>query len=91
MSATGAGLRGRRHRGTREPVVGVGPGIGLLGVEPRRCDLVHKVGELMAAALADGSERDGVPGQVQRDLVGLSGPVTASHGGDGQYGAIDAA
>jgi hypothetical protein len=91
MFATRAGLGGRRHRRTREPVVGVRPGIGLLGVEPSGCDLVSEEGELMAAALADGGERDRVPGQVQRDLVGLPGPVTARDGGDGQHGAIDAA
>jgi hypothetical protein len=80
-----------RHRRTGEPVVGVGPGVGLLGVEPRGCYLVRELGEPVAAALADGGERDGVPHQVQRDLVRLPGPVTAGHSGHRQQRAIDAA
>jgi hypothetical protein len=62
-----------------------------LGVHPRGGDLVRKQREPVAATLADGGERDRVPGHVQRDLVGLSGPVAAGHGGDREHGAIDAA
>jgi hypothetical protein len=90
MSATGTRLGGRRRR-AGEPVVRIGPRVGLLGVHPRGGDLVRKQREPVAATLADGGERDRVPGHVQRDLVGLSGPVAAGHGGDREHGAIDAA
>jgi hypothetical protein len=83
-------LRGWRRR-AGEPIVGVGPGVGLLGIEPRGCHLVRKLSEPMTAALADGGEGLRVPRQVQRDLVRLSRPVTAGHSGHGQHGAIDAA
>jgi hypothetical protein len=79
------GYRRRRRCRAGEPVVRIGPRCDLLGVEPRRRDPVRKQGEPVTAALADGSERDRVPGQVQRDLVGLSGPVPAGHGGYGQH------
>jgi hypothetical protein len=90
MSVTLALFRGRHCR-TGEPVVGVGPGVGLLGVEARGCYLVRKLGQPVTAALADGGERHRIPRQVQRDLIRLSRAVTAGHGGHGQHGAIHAA
>jgi hypothetical protein len=84
--AGGRGPPGVRLRPrTGEPVVRVGPGRGLLGIESGRTDPVGQLGEVMTAALAHGSERDRVPGQAQRDLVRLPGAVTAAHGGDGQH------
>jgi hypothetical protein len=51
------------------------------------------VGELrqpVAAALADGRERLGVPGQLQSDLIGLTGAVPAGNRRHGQGRSINA-
>ncbi len=76
---------------TREPVVRVGPGGSLLRVGPGRTDPLCQFGELVAAALADGGERDRVPGQSQGDLVRPADRVPAVDSVHGQDGAIYAA
>jgi hypothetical protein len=73
-----------------EPVVGVRPRGGLLGVEPGRGDPCSQLRQLVSAALANGRERPRVPGQVERDLIRLPGPVPAGHSLHGQHGTIDA-
>jgi len=76
---------GRRHG---EPVVRVRPRRGLFGVEPGVGQLVGQQRELMAAALSDGRERDGVSNQIQRDLEWPPGPVPARDRRYGQHGTI---
>jgi len=73
-----------------EPVVRVRPGGGLLRVEPGRGDPCGQLRQLVSAALAHGRERPRVPGQVERDLIRLPGPVPAGHSLHGQHGTIDA-
>jgi hypothetical protein len=77
-----AGQRAGLWAGTRagEAVVRVGPGSGLLRIQPGCTDALGQLRELIAAALADGRERHRVPGQPEGDLVGLPGGVTAGHG-----------
>jgi hypothetical protein len=93
----GAGVRGRglgcgRGRGRgREPVVWIRPGGRLHRILPGGADPLREVRKLVAAALADGSERDRVPRQLQRYLVWLPDPITAGHSLDGQHGTIYAA
>jgi hypothetical protein len=74
----------------REPVIRVGPGGSLLGIEARGGYPRRQLGKLITAALADGSERHRVPGQVERYLVRLPCFVPAGHGLHGQHGTIDA-
>jgi hypothetical protein len=83
-------MTGRRRR-HREPVVGVWPGSSLLGVQPRPGDAVSQQGQLMPAALPHRSEMLAVPGQVERNLERLPGPVPARDSRHGQHRAIDAA
>jgi len=82
---------GRRLRWTGEAVVGVWPADSLRWIAPSGADALDQQRQLMAASLAHGSERDGVPGQVQRDLIRLPGPITAGHSHDGQHRSINAA
>jgi hypothetical protein len=87
VTGRGPGLAGRAG----EPVIRVRPGGRLLGIEPGPGQLIREPGELMTAPLPDEGERDRVPGQVQRDLERLPGPVPARHCSHGQHGAINAA
>ena len=64
---------------TGEPVVGVRPRRGLLRVEAGCADALSQLGEVIAAALADGRERYRVPGQLKGDLVRLPSGVPASY------------
>ncbi len=73
-----------------EPVVRVRPGGSLLGIEAGGGDPLRQLGELVAAALADGRERHRVPGQVERDLVRLPCLIPAGHSLHRQHGTIDA-
>jgi hypothetical protein len=72
----------------RKSVVRIRPGGRLERVLPGGADLCSEVRKLVAAALPDGSERDRVPGQLQRYLVRLPDPITAGHSLDGQHGPI---
>ncbi len=73
-----------------EPVVGVGPHRGLLGIAARGPYPVGQPGELVAAALAHRGERGRVPAQLQRDLVCAARPVAAGHRGHRQDRSINA-
>jgi len=76
---------------SREPVVRVGPGCCLCGIRTRRADALGKLGQLVPATLADCGKRHRVPGQIKRDLVRLTSPISAAHCLDGQHGTINAA
>jgi hypothetical protein len=84
-------LIGRRPYGGGEPVVWIRPLGGLARIRPGPGDSFRQQGQQVAAALPHGRERDGVPGQAQRDLERASRPVPARYRGDRQHGAIDAA
>ena len=71
--------------GSREPVVRVRPGSGLLRIRASRTDALRKFGQLVPATLANCGERYRVPRQIQRDLVWLPGPIAAAHCLDGQH------
>lgn len=77
--------RARRQRGAGEAVVRIRPRRGLLGIEPGVGELVGQLRELVTAPLADGRERDRVPGQAQRDLERLPGAIAARHCSDRQH------
>ena len=89
--AGGHGRPGVRMRPwTGEPVVRVGPGRGLLRVESGGTDPVGKLGEMVPAALAHGSERHPVPGELQGDLIRLPLPVPARYRDDAEDRIINA-
>jgi hypothetical protein len=75
----------------RKPVVRIRPVGRLLRILPGGAHLGGEVRKLVAAALANGSERDRVPRQLQRYLIWLANPITARHSLDGQHGTIYAA
>jgi len=77
--------------GLGEPVVGVWPVSGLLGILARGLDLRGERRELMAAPLADDGERLPVPDQPQRHLVRLPGLVVTRDGSDAEQRTIYAA
>jgi hypothetical protein len=77
VAGQGAGTRAAARTG--EAVVRVRPRNGLLRVEPRCADALGQLGELIAAALADGRERYRVPGQLEGDLIRLPSGVPASY------------
>ncbi len=77
--------------GSREPVVRVRPGGCLLRIIARRADPLGKLGQLIPATLPDCGKRHRVPGQIERDLVCLPGPIAAAHCLNGQHGTINAA
>jgi len=66
--------------GIGESVVRVRPGGGLLGIGASRSHPLGELSKLVAAALADGRERHGVPGKVERYLVWLARTVATRHG-----------
>jgi hypothetical protein len=80
-----------RGRGARESVIGIWPRDRLAGIQAGSADTVSELGQLMTAALTDRREMLGVPGQAERDLERLAGPVPARDGGHGQHRAIYAA
>jgi hypothetical protein len=80
--------RGRR---ARESVIGIWPRDGLAGIQAGSADTVSEQGQLMTAALTYRREMLGVPGQAERDLERLAGPVPAGDSGHGQHRAIYAA
>jgi hypothetical protein len=82
------GPRGDNLNRGRKSVVRIRPGGRLQRVLPGGADLCGEVRKLVAAALPDGSERDRVPGQLQRYLVRLPDTITAGHSLDGQHGPI---
>jgi hypothetical protein len=84
-------LRAGRCGRAREPVVGIRPRGRLIRIEAGPADPVSEQHQLMAAALTYRSEMLGVPGQIQRDLERLAGPVPARDGSHGQHRAIYAA
>ncbi len=71
-------------------VVGVGPGGCLRRIRTSGADQRGETGQPGAAALADGGERNLVPGQRQGDLVRIAQPVPACHGSHGENRTIDA-
>ena len=73
-----------------EPVVGVGPHRGLLGIAARGPYPVGQPGQLVAAALAHRGERGRVPAQLQCDLVCAASPVAAGHRDHRQDRSINA-
>jgi len=81
---------GSKQARAREPVVRIWPRLGLLGIRPRGADALGKLRELVTAALPDGREWHRVPGEIECDLVRLTGPVAAAHSHHRQHRAIDA-
>jgi len=75
-------------RRSGEPIVGIGPRPGLVGVFAGRLDLGGQRRELVAAALADDRERLGVLKQPERQVVRPSEPVTARNGRYSQQRSI---
>ncbi|HEX9035071.1 MAG TPA: hypothetical protein VF834_24790 [Streptosporangiaceae bacterium] len=71
-----------------EPVIRVRPAGDLLRIHARRLDASGEGRQLMAASLADDSERLPVPDQPQRDVVGASGLVVTRDRGDFQQGSV---
>jgi hypothetical protein len=67
-------------RRSGEPIVGIGPRPGLVGVFAGCLNLRCQRRELVAAALADDRERLGVLEQPERQFVWPSEPVTARNG-----------
>jgi hypothetical protein len=82
---TGGAFGRGRQIGAREPVVRVRPGRLLLRIQPGPCQPLGQQDELVTAPLADRSERHPIPGQVQRDLVGLPRLIPAADSVYGQH------
>jgi hypothetical protein len=82
------GLRSAARAG--ETIVRIRPSGGLLRVEPGCAQALGQLRKLIATALADGRERDRVPGQPEGDLVRPASRVPAGHGLHGKHGSIDA-
>lgn len=66
--------------GFRKAVVRVGPDGRLLRIDPRSGQALGELRELMAAPLTDRGERHRVPGEVQSDLIRLTGTIAAANG-----------
>lgn len=70
-------------------VVGIGPQRRLLRIVARGTDPLGQLREPVAASLPHRGKRRGVPGQLQRDLIGLAGAVPAGDRGHGQHRTIN--